>query len=602
MGLFDAFVALSDIDVEVVAKKQPVKKVKKLKEALNEKSEPEVMTINISGDDMYEKGQAYYYAHTGDKVDYKGKTYEIIVDKEGKHKIGYSDTLLLKDVETGEEIEVSKKDFIAEATLLKECKVTESQEDYWVLSDGKNPKNSSVFAEMKDLDGFIKSLEDQISKNSRHGHWELLHYVKGKDTKVWDSEKGRVEESCELKEEPRYDLGTEYDARKSFYGKAKVDVRDDGSQVLYSYGSPVCQIKDGKAYLLVHVNGYASYASSQTTLRHVKEFLKQNGFKADSLKQMEKDYPIQRNSFVEAKNEAKQPSKGTKLVESEIVDLNKEEDVEKGKEILNASEEESTEQIVDVDADTVDKLKDSYIGNTILQCPVCRTLIYKKPDALVKAEESELYNVGELCPHCGSEDGYELVGQVAPVEIPVEEPEQTTGEQEVTPEPTPAEEPEVPAEEGEEKPDRPARKLNPISEPENESLLIEDIDETKFDKLVNQYLVSTYNNVESYSTTRGTIDETGEIVLEGVIKYTSGKEKPVKFEFVEKLLTKAGKVKLIGINEELAQDKKAFTLVGTLADKCLSFESMAYNYSVKVLEESKTVRGRVNLKTKKLDK
>lgn len=607
MGLFDAFVALSDIDVEVVAKKQPVKKVKKLKEALNEKSEPEVMTINISGDDMYEKGQAYYYAHTGDKVDYKGKTYEIIVDKEGKHRIGYSDTLLLKNVETGEEIEVSKKDFIAEATLLKESKVTESQEDYWVLSDGKNPKNSSVYAEMKDLDGFIKYLEDQISKNSRHGYWELLHYVKGKDTKVWDSEKGRVEESCTLKEEPRYDLGTEYDARKSFYGKAKVDVRDDGSQVLYSYGSPVCQIKDGKAYLLVHVNGYASYASSQTTLRHVKEFLKQNGFKADSLKQMEKDYPIQRNSFVEAKNEAKQPSKGNKLVESEIVDLNKEEEVEKGKEILNASEEESTEQIVDVDADTVDKLKDSYIGNTILQCPVCRTLIYKKPDALSKEEESELYNVGELCPHCGSEDGYELVGQVAPVEIPVEEPEQTTGEQEVKPESTPSEEPEVPAEdgeekEGEEKPDRPARKLNPISEPENESLLIEDIDETKFDKLVNQYLVSTYNNVESYSTTRGTIDETGEIVLEGVIKYTSGKEKPVKFEFVEKLLTKAGKVKLIGINEELAQDKKAFTLVGTLANKCLSFESMAYNYSVKVLEESKTVRGRVNLKTKKLDK
>ena len=145
MGLFDAFVALNDIDVEVVKKvEKKTKTPKVIKESLKE---GKVETINISGDDMYEKGQAYYYAHTGDKVDFKGKTYEIIVDKEGKHKIGYSDTLLLKDVETGEEIEVSKADFIKEATLLKEgCEIKESQEDYWVLSDGKNPKNSSVYA------------------------------------------------------------------------------------------------------------------------------------------------------------------------------------------------------------------------------------------------------------------------------------------------------------------------------------------------------------------------------------------------------------------------------------------------------------------------
>ena len=183
---------------------------------------------------------------------------------------------------------------------------------------------------------------------------------------------------------------------------------------------------------------------------------------------MEKDYPVQENSFVEAKNEGLKDSKGKVLVESEIVDLNKEEEVQKGKEILDTTEEESTEQIVDVDADTVDKLKDSYIGNTILQCPVCRTLIYKKPDAIAKDEETELYNVGEICPHCGSEDGYELVGQVAPVDIPVEEPEQTTGTEEVTTEePTEPEVPEEPKEEeGEEK--KPSRKLNPISEPQEE--------------------------------------------------------------------------------------------------------------------------------------
>ena len=30
------------------------------------------------------------------------------------------------------------------------------------------------------------------------------------------------------------------DDHKSFYGKAKVEERDDGSKVLYSYGTPVC--------------------------------------------------------------------------------------------------------------------------------------------------------------------------------------------------------------------------------------------------------------------------------------------------------------------------------------------------------------------------
>ena len=601
MGLYDAFIALSDIDVEEVTKKtkKTTKVVKGLKESVDKGS---IETIDISGKDMYEKGQAYYYAHTGDKVDYKGKKYEIITDKDGGHKIGYSDTLLLKDVESGEEIEVSKKDFISEATLLKEEVVTESREDYWVLSDGKNPKNSTVYTKVEDLDELIKNLES----SKGNGYWELLHYVNGEPKKVWDSKSGKVEESCKVNEEPTYDLGTDFDSRKSFYGKAKVDVKPDGTQVLYSYGTPVCQIKGGKATLLR--KGYLGWNSSQTTLRHVKEFLKQNGFKADSMKQMSSDY------------EVKQANESLQLKESENIDLNDEKEVKKGKEILTKDKEEEVEQIVDVDADTVDKLKDSYIGNTILQCPVCRTLLYKKPDAIVKDEESELYNVGEVCPHCGSEDGYDLVGQVAPLNIPVEEPKQTTGKETDgvdTPdeEPTDADLKAIEAGDnnvgniasGEEDVDSKGHKLGvkfaPEGKPENESLLIEDVDDEKFDKLVNQYLVSTYNNVDSYKTNKGTLDEdTGSITLEGIIKYTNGKEKPVKFNFIERALTKSGKVKLTGINEDLTSSEKAFTAIGKLEDKCLVFESLAYNYSVKVLEEDKQIRGRVNLKKKNLDK
>jgi hypothetical protein len=77
------------------------------------------------------------------------------------------------------------------------------------------------------------------------------------------------------------DLEPRYDARKSFYGKAIVRT-DDGKKVLRSYSTDVAYIKDGKA----HVND--TYSS--TTLRHIKEFLKQNGFEAETSKQIMKDY------------------------------------------------------------------------------------------------------------------------------------------------------------------------------------------------------------------------------------------------------------------------------------------------------------------------
>lgn len=95
-----------------------------------------------------------------------------------------------------------------------------------------------------------------------------------------------------LKEDPTYELSPRFDSRKSFYGKAKVDVLDDGTEVLYSYGTPVCKItKDGKVTLLRR--GYLGWSSSQTTLRHVKDFLKQHGIDVASKKELAKKYPTE---------------------------------------------------------------------------------------------------------------------------------------------------------------------------------------------------------------------------------------------------------------------------------------------------------------------
>ena len=92
-----------------------------------------------------------------------------------------------------------------------------------------------------------------------------------------------INESKPIKESPSYDMRPQYDSRQSFYGKARVD--DDGGELtLYSYNTPVAKISGGKVQLL------PKWDLSQTTLRHVKEFLRQNGFEAVSLAQMRRDY------------------------------------------------------------------------------------------------------------------------------------------------------------------------------------------------------------------------------------------------------------------------------------------------------------------------
>ena len=65
-----------------------------------------------------------------------------------------------------------------------------------------------------------------------------------------------------------YDLAARYDSRKSFYGKAKVLILDNGTIQLQSYDTIVGEIRDGKYYQLWD-------GKSQTTTRHINEFKKQ---------------------------------------------------------------------------------------------------------------------------------------------------------------------------------------------------------------------------------------------------------------------------------------------------------------------------------------
>lgn len=71
------------------------------------------------------------------------------------------------------------------------------------------------------------------------------------------------------------ELKPKKDSRKSFYGKAFVkDIGEDGAYQLYSYNTLVCTVVFRQKYYL-HYEVEYDKLFSQTTLRHIKEFLYQ---------------------------------------------------------------------------------------------------------------------------------------------------------------------------------------------------------------------------------------------------------------------------------------------------------------------------------------
>lgn len=69
-----------------------------------------------------------------------------------------------------------------------------------------------------------------------------------------------------------YELTPVYDGRKSFYGKAQVDTCGCET-TLYSYGVPVCKYDSQHGQGMFMLMDKWDY--SATTLRHVREFLRQ---------------------------------------------------------------------------------------------------------------------------------------------------------------------------------------------------------------------------------------------------------------------------------------------------------------------------------------
>ena len=109
------------------------------------------------------------------------------------------------------------------------------------------------------------------------------------------------------------------------------------------------------------------------------------------------------------------------------------EDIEK---FVKADEEAPFEEkVIDPEADTVDELKDHYVGKVICTCNACKQAIFVDPASLGDVEDKNAVLMDNTCLNCGKEGfGFTIEGKVEPfkepdtVEISVEPKEEVKEE------------------------------------------------------------------------------------------------------------------------------------------------------------------------------
>ena len=119
-------------------------------------------------------------------------------------------------------------------------------------------------------------------------------------------------------------------------------------------------------------------------------------------------------------------------------------------------------------------------------------------------------------------------------------------------------------------------------EPEEEYIDydFDDFDDDTFNEIGESYLKKVYENVDSFKLSNVKTSGDSQLIVEGKIKFNSGKEKATSFIFEASEANKNGTVKFIGENAQITRGKKAFTLTGNVSDKKFISESLNYNYRV----------------------
>lgn len=226
--------------------------------------------------------------------------------KEVNEAADVTDQVVIKTSEAG--FITKKKDLESQG-----YKVIGSGNGQIIMAKPKDIKEGLSYGELTAIESEWNKFKKSKGINGKAEADVAWEFIDTECKGVYDTEDERnevfgvistLEEKCEgdkceeksLNEAPY--LEPVYDARQSFYNKAFVT---DDDNDLYSYGLKVMTIKDGQPIITCPVDRI-----SQTTLRHIKEFLLQNGFKAINKAQILRDYkqevPTRDIKIDEAKN------------------------------------------------------------------------------------------------------------------------------------------------------------------------------------------------------------------------------------------------------------------------------------------------------------
>ena len=397
-------------------------------------------------------------------------------------------------------------------------------------------------------------------------------------------------ESKELTEAPVYDLNPQFDSRKSFYSKAKVDTGNKGDKnKLYSYNTLVAELKDGKPVV------YGTFSS--TTLRHIKDWLKQLGFRADNAKQIMADYGVKDESL---KTDGKSLTEsGKEQITVKWGDVFNERQQGrlaslKGQKIDRGTAEQISNAVashlakknfelkdlmpkIDFDNETficnVEKEKEMSLGEDIEKATIETEDQVIKVSSEPKEEDMnadwfdrESMGEGELLP----DDGEEMIAplddeDIQEIEAAQEEPEENAEE---------------PAETEEENPE------------DEEEFEFDEIQEESFKRITESYLKKVYSNVRSFKINNLDVNE-NLLKIDGTIRFNSGKKKDTSFVFEsaknENTIAKSKK-RFVGLNETFTDKKDAFVLNTVVNNKKFIAESLSYDYPAKTKDLNESVK------------
>lgn len=96
---------------------------------------------------------------------------------------------------------------------------------------------------------------------------------------------------------------------------------------------------------------------------------------------------------------------------------------------IGEEDDDTSVDVIDLEAEAEDELKQSYVGKVILDCNVCHSNIFVDKDEIT-IEDDGTACLDVECPYCMSDEGFSIIGEVRPYGEEEEEPEEEIPEEE----------------------------------------------------------------------------------------------------------------------------------------------------------------------------